>query len=200
MPPRNPDFCAQKSSILDLFGLRRFLGGMASRATLVATLSLIVGLFGLVNTTFAFEVPQAPTGYVNDYANVLSTDTKTSLEQELKAFATTSSEVAVVTVPDMGGDYVEHYALSVAEKWGVGGKEKDNGVLLFLSIEERAVRIEVGYGLEGALPDSVANRIIQNEMIPLLLDSPAVPLEAIVDPADWVPLQLANEPVTATRA
>ncbi len=134
----------------------RFIGG-------------VVGIALFAMPAFAYEVPAAPTGYVNDYANVLSADARTQLEYALTEFAaTTSSEIAVVTVPDMGNDYVEHFALSVAEKWGVGGKEKDNGILIFLSIAERAIRIEVGYGLEGALPDSVANRIIQNEMVPAL--------------------------------
>lgn len=134
----------------------RFIGG-------------VVGIALFAMPAFAYEVPATPTGYVNDYANVLSADARTQLEYVLTEFAaTTSSEIAVVTVPDMGNDYVEHFALSVAEKWGVGGKEKDNGILIFLSIAERAIRIEVGYGLEGALPDSVANRIIQNEMVPAL--------------------------------
>lgn len=135
-------------------------------------LSLLGGVVGIALCAvpaFAFEVPATPGGYVNDYAHVLSPENITTLETTLRAFtATTSNEITVVTVPDMGNDYVEHYALSVAETWGVGGKENDNGILLLLAIEERAVRIEVGYGLEGALPDSVANRIIQNEMIPRL--------------------------------
>lgn len=109
-----------------------------------------------------------PTGYVNDFAHVLSAGTVQSLESDLVAFNTsTTNEIAVVTVPNMGGDYIEHYAEQLFKEWGIGTKSKDNGVLLLLSVEERKIRIEVGYGLEGALPDSVAASII-NEMSPKL--------------------------------
>src|SRR6185503_4886307 len=91
------------------------------------------------------------------------------LEQELTAFeATTTSEIAVAIVPDMGGDYIENYAVKLFEDWKIGKAKQDNGVLLLVAVEERKLRIEVGYGLEGALPDSVAQSILDNEMTPRL--------------------------------
>lgn len=109
----------------------------------------------------AYTSPGAPTGYVNDFAQVLSADAVASLNAELTAFnASTSNEIAVAIVPNMGGDYIENYAVQLFAEWGIGKAQQDNGVLLLLAIEEREIRIEVGYGLEGALPDSVAQRII----------------------------------------
>lgn len=109
-----------------------------------------------------------PAGFVNDYAQVLSADTKASLESELVAFnASTTNEVAVAIVNSLDGDYIEHYAVTLFKLWGVGTEKNDNGVLLLLAINDRKLRIEVGYGLEGALPDSVAASII-DEMTPLL--------------------------------
>jgi LemA protein len=117
----------------------------------------------------AYSSPGTPEGYVTDFAYVLSPETVEVLNGELAAFETsTSNEIAIVTVQNMGGDYIENYTVKLFDEWGIGKKEKDNGVLLLLSVEERKMRIEVGYGLEGALPDSVAQRILNNQMTPLL--------------------------------
>jgi len=130
---------------------------------------LLASLSVFASVAFAYSSPGSPSGYVNDFAGVLRADTKQALEAELTAFKqATSNEVTVVTVPNMGGDYIENYAVKLFAEWGIGTKGKDNGVLLLLSIEERKMKIEVGYGLEGALPDSVAQSILNNEMTPLL--------------------------------
>lgn len=130
---------------------------------------LVAGAALWAAPAFAFSVPSVPTGYVNDYAHVLSAEAVSSLESELATFtASTTSEVAIAIVPDMGGDYVEHYATDVFQRWGVGTKKNDNGVLLLLSVSEHKIRIEVGYGLEGALPDSVAQNIIATDLTPRL--------------------------------
>lgn len=135
----------------------------------IVAAALLASLAGFAPAALAYSSPGSPSGYVNDFAQVLSTGTKDSLESELSAFEkSTSNEITVVTVPNMGGDYVENYAVKLFEEWGVGKKNTDNGVLLLLSIEEHKMRIEVGYGLEGALPDSVAQSILNNEMTPLL--------------------------------
>lgn len=136
---------------------------LATLGVLFASLSLFAGV------AFAYSSPGSPTGYVNDFAQVMSASAKQALEAELTTFKqTTSNEITVVTVPNMGGDYIENYAVKLFAEWGIGTKAKDNGVLLLLSIEERKMRIEVGYGLEGALPDSIAQSILNNEMTPLL--------------------------------
>lgn len=130
---------------------------------------LLASLFVAVSPAFAYSSPGSPSGYVNDFARVLRADTKQTLETELTAFKqTTSNEITVAIVPNMGGDYIENYAVKLFAEWGIGTKAKDNGVLLLLSIEEHKMRIEVGYGLEGALPDSVAQSILNTEMTPLL--------------------------------
>jgi uncharacterized protein len=129
----------------------------------------ITTLFALCVRVYAFDMPQTPHGYVNDYASVLSSDTVSTLDADLAAFeASTTNQIAVAIVPDMNGDYVEHYATKLFEAWGIGTKTHDNGVLLVLSVQEHAIRIEVGYGLEGALPDSVAQSIIGSDLTPNL--------------------------------
>ncbi|MDB5244274.1 MAG: hypothetical protein JWN18_144 [Parcubacteria group bacterium] len=130
---------------------------------------LLLGAAAISQTAFAYTSPGSPDGYVNDFAHVLSVGSSQSLENELTLYERSSSnEITVVTIPNMGGDYIENYAVKLFEEWGIGKKAKDNGILLLLSIEERKMRIEVGYGLEGILPDSMAQRILVNEMTPRL--------------------------------
>ncbi|WP_232373900.1 TPM domain-containing protein [Leptospira chreensis] len=78
----------------------------------------------------------------------------------------TTDQIAVLVVRSLEGEILEEYSLKVAEEWKLGQKNQDNGVLILLSIEDRKVRIEVGYGLEGILTDAYCNRVIQNTMIP----------------------------------
>ena len=131
--------------------------------------ALIALTFLWAPAALAYTSPGKPTGFVNDFAQVLSGSTKAELESELTQFEkSTSNEIAVAIVPSLDGDYVENYAVKLFEEWGIGKKNTDNGVLLLLAIEDRKMRIEVGYGLEGALPDSVAQSILDNEMTPLL--------------------------------
>ncbi len=133
---------------------------------------VLLGFLLLPSFALAYVSPGTPGGYVNDFAGVLTEETRTHLEETLLAYsASTTNEIAVVTVRSLEGDYIEHYAVELFEEWGIGKEKSDNGVLLLLAIEDRAVRIEVGYGLEGAIPDSVADRIIREEMIPLLKES-----------------------------
>jgi len=121
-------------------------------------------------TVSAYKSPGKPTGYVNDFAQVISLSDREYLEKELVTFqASTTNEVSVVTVVSLGGDTVEEYAVRLFKEWQIGKKDTDNGILLLVATESREVRIEVGYGLEGALPDSVANRIIQDDMIPFFI-------------------------------
>jgi uncharacterized protein len=117
----------------------------------------------------AYVSPGQPVGYVSDFARVLSAETVESLNASLAAFESeTSNQIAVALIPNLGGDYIENYAVKLFEEWGIGTKSKDNGVLLLLAVEDRKLRIEVGYGLEGALPDSVAQTIIDREVVPKL--------------------------------
>lgn len=138
-----------------------------ARRALLSYVALAVWFLPI--TVGAQTLPDAPSGYVTDAANVLSAETKAALEARLTALdASTTEQIAVVTVPSLEGDYIEHYAAQLFEKWGIGEAKKDTGVLLLLALEERELRIEVGYGLEGALPDSVADRIIRETLVPRL--------------------------------
>ncbi len=116
----------------------------------------------------ALDVPPV-TGYVNDRAGLLSQSTLLKLEQFLREFEKSdSTQIVVLTIPTLDGEVLEEYALRVLESWGVGQKEQDNGALLLLAKQERKIRIEVGYGLEGRLTDLLAGRIIDNEISPRL--------------------------------
>lgn len=119
-------------------------------------------------TAVALDVPQLA-GRVNDYARILSPEATARLEQQLAAFEQEqSTQLVVLTVPSLQGEDMAQFAIRVAEQWQIGHKGKDNGVLLVLAQAERTVRIEVGMGLQGALPDITAARIIRDVMRPLL--------------------------------
>lgn len=114
----------------------------------------------------AQEFPEAK-GYVNDYAHVLSAETwnkLTNLCREVEE--KTGAQIAVVTIKSLGDYDASDYVNRLFEKWAVGKKGQDNGVMLFLALEERKVRIEVGYGLEGILPDAMAGRILDSFVVP----------------------------------
>lgn len=119
------------------------------------------------SSAFAYASPGEPTGYVNDFAGVLSSETVTALNTELETFTKeTGGEIAVAVVPSLDGDDIESYANALFREWGVGGVEENNGVLLLVAIEDRDVRIEVGYGYEGVVPDAYASRIIRDDILP----------------------------------
>jgi uncharacterized protein len=100
---------------------------------------------------------------------MLSPETAQRLEQKLAAFEReTSNQVVVLTIPTLQGDDIDQFSIRVADAWKLGQKGKDNGVLLVLAQTERKVRIEVGMGLQGVLPDITAGRIIRETMRPYL--------------------------------
>jgi len=112
------------------------------------------------------EVPYL-TGRVVDNAEILSADTRRRLTEILKGHEQrTGNQVVVLTVPTIHGESVEEYAVRVFEQWKLGQKGKDNGVLVVVVPQDRRMRIEVGYGLEGVLTDAYASRIIRNLMTP----------------------------------
>lgn len=120
---------------------------------------------------FAAEVlPPAPPKYFNDYAGVVSPEVAGRLNKTLEDFErSTSSQVVVVVYPKMQSDSsIEDYTIRVLESWkeGVGQKGKNNGAVLFVFIQDRKMFLQVGYGLEGALPDALAKQIIENEIKP----------------------------------
>lgn len=119
---------------------------------------------------FALDVP-ALQGRVNDYANVISKND----EQQINEYLTnvenqTGIQIAVLTIPSLKGEDIAAYGVKVAEKWKLGQKGEDNGALLLVAMEERELRIEVGYGLEGLLTDAKCGLIIRNVIIPEFKD------------------------------
>lgn len=139
------------------------------------------------------------TSRVYDYARVFSAEQKVELEAFLQAVEQkTTAEIAVVTLASLEGGEVNDFANRLFAKWGIGKKGKDNGLLLLASIGDRKVRIEVGYGLEGALPDAKAGRILDDYVIPEFkqqkyaegLTAGSVALAGIVAKESGVPLDL----------
>jgi len=123
--------------------------------------------FCLLPCLAAQSLPK-PSGYVNDFAGVMKAQDAEAVDSLAAAVKEkTGAEIAIVTV-DSFAPYaaIGEYSLALAEAWGVGERGNDNGVLLVLAMKEREVRIEVGYGLEGAIPDSVAGRILDTVVIP----------------------------------
>jgi uncharacterized protein len=124
-------------------------------------------LFCLVSPLIALEVPRL-SGRVNDTAAMLSLQTQAELERMLEQFeATDSTQIVLLTIPTLKGEVLEDFSLKVVEAWKIGQKGTDNGALLLIARDERKLRIEVGYGLEGSLTDLVAGRIISGEIVPL---------------------------------
>lgn len=115
----------------------------------------------------AYFNPGSPAGFVNDYTGTLSSEQKQSLENKLTQFEKdTSNEISVVMIKTLEGDTIEGFAVDLFKEWGIGKKGKDNGILILVAKDDRKMRIEVGYGLEGALTDAQSNWIINSIMKP----------------------------------
>lgn len=134
-------------------------------------LLLLLQSFFAVLADAAPEIPPKPSVasgiYVQDYAGVMQAADKQkilSIGQDLDN--KTTAQVAVLTVKTLENMPIEDYALQVLRTWGVGNREKNNGVLIVIATEDRQSRIEVGYGLEGTLPDGLTGRIQDNYMLP----------------------------------
>lgn len=116
------------------------------------------------------EIPELRR-YVTDLTGTLSSDEVGLLEQTLRQFEReTSNQIVVLMLSTVGEESIEEYAIRVAEKNRIGKKGRDNGVLLLIAKDDRQMRIEVGYGLEGTLPDAIADQIIRHEITPRFRD------------------------------
>ncbi len=114
-----------------------------------------------------FPKKPAPLVPVNDYAKVLSSAEIASLTNKIQQYdKATSTTIIIVTIPSIGSYDIAEYAIELGNKWQVGRKGKDNGVVILAAIKERKVNISVGQGLEGALTDMTSGRIIRNEIVP----------------------------------
>ncbi len=145
--------------------------GMSTRASLfhLAVIQVLSALLLLPLRAHGAEViPPAPPKYFNDFANVAKPGTAERLNAALEQFEKdTSSQIVVAVFPKMQSDSsVEDYVNRLFRAWKIGEKQKNNGLLLAVFVQDRKMRIEVGYGLEGAVPDAIAKRIIDNEITP----------------------------------
>lgn len=139
----------------------------SSFVTSASTLALLITV---VSAQAQGTLPK-PGGRVSDFANVIDAATEADLDRRLDQLERqTSSEVAVVTVTSLNGVPVEDYALQLFKEWGIGQAKTDNGVLVLVAPNQREMRIEVGYGLEGILPDGLAGQIIREHFIPRFRD------------------------------
>ena len=132
---------------------------------------LLTGLLLLSLVSYAIPERPSPQRLVNDYADIFTREQEVRLEQMLVAFDdTTSNQITVVTVKDLEGYAASEYATRIGLEWKVGSEKFDNGAVLLVKPKTASsageVFIAVGYGLEGAIPDAYAKRIIDNELIP----------------------------------
>jgi uncharacterized protein len=120
----------------------------------------------ILSLALALDVPPLR-GRINDYAGLIPTDRARALEEQLARFEQeTGHQIAVLTIPSLKGDSLEDFSIRVAENWKIGKKGFDNGAILLVARDDRRLRIEVGYGLEGVLPDAIASRIIREVITP----------------------------------
>lgn len=135
----------------------------------------IIKVFILFFLSFAIFMPieaearafPNPQGYVTDETNTLSSEQEQNLESKLQNFEnSTTNEIAILMISSLEGENLEDYANRLFENWGIGQKDKDNGILILVAKEERKIRIEVGYGLEGSVNDAYAGDIIREKMSP----------------------------------
>lgn len=131
-------------------------------------LYLLVAAFTVLQLNAQDLLPKPnPPRLVVDKAGVLSPEQVNILEQQLVALDdSTSNQIAVVTVPTLEGGSIDDYAVNLFRSWGIGNKKTNNGVLILVAVNDRKIRIEVGYGLEGAIPDVTAKSIINNDLAP----------------------------------
>lgn len=161
---------------------------------------LLLASVGALLATPAYAQPEFPalTGRVVDTADIIPANVEAELTAKLEALETQSQrQLVVTTVPDLGGYDISDYGYQLGREWGLGDAERNDGALLIVAPNDRKVRIEVGYGLEGYLTDALSSIIIQNEILPPFRDGdmPA----GIVAGTDAIIAQLVLPPEEAAQ-
>jgi len=149
-------------------GIRRgFRERIRTHLLKVFSIAFVLWFFaGAVSLASALDVPPLR-GRVNDYAGVMQSNQVRTLESQLaQVERDTGHQVAVLTLPTLAGEDIQGFSIRVAESWKIGKKGFDDGVILVVAIKDRKLRLEVGYGLEGILPDAIAKRITSNYIVP----------------------------------
>ncbi|MEP6864091.1 MAG: TPM domain-containing protein [Deltaproteobacteria bacterium] len=166
------------------------------------TALVVIGLvLASAGTSFAAAPPPppAPTRWVTDSAGLLSADVRGALDTRLETYQkTTGHQVIVWIAPTLGDENLEEWSARVFTAWGIGQKGKDDGVALFVFAKDKALRIEVGYGLEDKLPDLYAKRIIDEAMTPELIAGHND--VAIQNGVDQILARIGGDPASANVA
>lgn len=137
-----------------------------SLSRLFAPGAIFLLVLSLGSLAVALDVPPLR-GRINDLAGMITADAAKRLEEGLRGFENeTGHQIAVLTIPSLEGEDLEGFSIRVAETWKIGQKGFDNGAILLIARDDRKLRIEVGYGLEGVLPDAIASRIINEVIVP----------------------------------
>ncbi len=130
-------------------------------------IAVLAGLMLLAPAAHALEVPQPPAQWYTDSAGLLNEQQAQELNDKLRNFEQQSGVQFIIYVfPSIDGEAIEDFTIRCAEKWKVGNKKYDNGLILFVFVKERKVRIEVGYGLEGTVTDAFSSRVIREQIAP----------------------------------
>jgi uncharacterized protein len=143
-----------------------------SKLLLQKTFNCLVIVFTLLcfNTTFAqYEIPEKPNlqTSVYDYINLLSPSQKNSLENKLIKYSdSTSTQIVVAVISSTQGEYINALGTNWAHEWGIGDKDKDNGIFILLAKDDRKINISTGYGVEHLMTDAMSKRIIERDIIP----------------------------------
>jgi uncharacterized protein len=133
----------------------------------LAVCALLLHGAGAAGAAAEERLPPPPKAYFNDYAGLLPAADASRLDAELRDFEKqTSNQVLVAIFPELPSPSLEDFTNRTAESWRAGRKDVDNGVVFFVFVKDRKMRIETGYGLEGALPDALAGRILNDEVVP----------------------------------
>ncbi len=166
---------SKRSSIIGLMTLFWILGAnLVPLSTIwggfqTHTSASIQSTAGLLYAQSTNELPQKPVGMVNDFGNLLTNQEEAILEQKLRNYRdTTSNVIAIAVLNNLAGLPREEAATYLFNTWQMWEAERYNGVLILISVQDRELQIEVGYGLEGAIPDVMANRVVQDILVPAL--------------------------------
>jgi uncharacterized protein len=125
----------------------------------------------LASPAAAYDVPDKPAARVNDYAGILDAGAESAIESKLRDFESASStQIVVAAIPSLDGAAIEDVATRTFEKWGLGQKGRNNGVLLLIAMENHRAKIEVGYGLEDRLTDALSRGILEDRFFPAFRD------------------------------
>lgn len=162
---------------------RAVTGPPRLRATILVAVA--AGLLLRPSLAAAESLPEPPAHYFNDYAGFVSQEAAQRLDQKLEDFdKQTSTQIVVAIFPELPSASLEDFTIRTAQAWRVGRAKLDNGAILFVFVKDRQLRWEVGYGLEGALPDATAKRIIEDVIVPAFHEGhPDTGLEAGIDAA-----------------